>query len=121
MATMSERSEQRRRAGLDPWLVDLYRSDYRRLVRLAALLVDEMGDAEEIVQDAFIATSRAQRNGALRDPTATASYLRSAVANGARSRLRKRRVRRRYLRSVAPPPTAPPADVGARRLSLIQL
>ena len=113
MATMSERSEQRRSAGLDPWLVDLYRSEYRRLVRMAALLVDEVGEAEEIVQDAFIATSRAHRTGSVLDPTATASYLRSAVANGARSRLRKRRVRRRHLRSVEPPPTAPPADVGA--------
>ncbi len=111
MATMSERSEQRPGAGLDPWLVDLYRSEYRRLVRLAALLVDEVGEAEEIVQDAFIATSRAHRTGSVLDPTAMASYLRSAVANGARSRLRKRRVRRRHLRSVAPPPTAPPADV----------
>ncbi len=112
MASMTERTEGAGRAGPDPWLVELYRSDYRHLVRLATLLVDEQGEAEEVVQDAFVATSRAHRSGAVRDPAATSAYLRSAVANGARSRLRKRRVRRRHLRSVSPPPTSPPADVG---------
>lgn len=110
MATMPKRAPDPSRPGLDPWLVDLYRSDYRRLVRLAAMLVDELGEAEELVQDAFIAVSRAAADGSIHDPAAAASYLRSAVANGARSRLRKRRVRRRHLRSVAPPPSAPSAE-----------
>ena len=98
-------------SAVDPWLVDLYRSDYRHLVRLAAMLVDDRGTAEELVQDAFVATAR--RHGgaaALDDPSAAAAYLRSAVLNRARSHLRKREVRRRHLRSVSSVPTAPPAD-----------
>ncbi len=94
---------------MDPWLVELYRSDYRRLVRLAALLVDDVGTAEELVQDAFVAVAR-QGTSALRNPEAAPAYLRSAVLNRARSQLRKREVRRRHLRSVEPPPHAPPAD-----------
>ncbi len=110
MATMTVRSNGGGRAGLDPWLVDLYRAEYHRLVRLATMLVDEQGVAEELVQDAFVAVSRVREDRSLRDPDAAAAYLRTAVANRARSQLRKRRVRRRHLRSVGPPPAAPPAD-----------
>ena len=99
--------------GTDPWLVDLYRSDYRDLVRLAALLVDDVGTAEELVQDAFVATARRHGRAGMDDPGAAGAYLRSAVLNRARSQLRRREVRRRHLRSVADPPTAPPADRGA--------
>jgi RNA polymerase sigma-70 factor (sigma-E family) len=109
MATMAPRRDA---AGseLDPWLVELYRSDYRRLVRLAAMLVDDVGTAEELVQDAFVAFARQQDRLPLRDAAAAPAYLRSAVLNRARSQLRKRSVRRRHLRSVEPPPDAPPAD-----------
>lgn len=92
----------------DPWLVELFREHHHGLVQLAALLVDDRGTAEEIVQDAFVSTAlRRGRGLALDDPLA---YLRRAVANGARSALRRRGVRRRHLRSVEPPPTAPGAD-----------
>jgi RNA polymerase sigma-70 factor (sigma-E family) len=94
----------------DPWLVDLYRSDYRHLVRLAALLVDDVGTAEELVQDAFVAVAGRDGRGAMRDPAAASAYLRSAVLNRARSQLRKRDVRRRHLRSVRELPTAAAAD-----------
>ncbi len=97
----------------DPWLRDLYRAEYRGLVRLAALLVDDVGLAEEVVQDAFVATAREGAGPRLRDDAAAASYLRRAVLNRARSQLRKRRVRRRHLRSAEPPPTGPPADRAA--------
>lgn len=98
------------RTGLDPWLLDRYRRDYRSLVRLAALLVDDTGVAEEIVQDAFVAVAR-RANIASEDRAD--AYLRSAVLNGARSRMRRRRVRARHLRSVGPPPTAPSAEAPA--------
>lgn len=97
-------------SAVDPWLVDLYRSDYRHLVRLAAMLVDDPGTAEELVQDAFVATARRHGAAALDEPSAAAAYLRSAVLNRARSHLRKREVRRRHLRSVSSVPTAPAAD-----------
>lgn len=104
------------RSGLDPWLLDLYRTDYRHLVRLAAMLVDDVGTAEEVVQDAFVSVSRrfaadgGQGGPGPADSAVTTAYLRTAVMNGARSQLRKRSVRRRYLRSVEPPAVAPPAD-----------
>lgn len=99
------------RPGLDPWLLDRYRSDYRRLVRLAALLVDDVGTAEEVVQDAFVAVARRVEAGHdVGEQGALDAYLRSAVLNHARSALRKRGVRRRHLRSVQPPSSEPPAD-----------
>jgi RNA polymerase sigma-70 factor (sigma-E family) len=94
----------------DPWLVDLYRSDYRHLVRLAAMLVDDIGTAEELVQDAFVAVARRNGGDGMRDPSAAAAYLRSAVLNRARSQLRKRDVRRRHLRSIGEAASAPSAD-----------
>jgi RNA polymerase sigma factor (sigma-70 family) len=68
--------------------------------------VDDQGSAEEAVQDAFVAVARRGAQG-LEDP---AAYLRTAVLNNARSTLRKRRVRRRHLRNVERPATAPGAD-----------
>ena len=63
------------------------------LVRLAAMLVD-VDAAEEIVQDAFVRT-HGRLHGV--DPDKVGAYLRSAVMNGARSQLRRRRVRRRHV------------------------
>ncbi len=110
MAAMAPPRREPGPAGVDPWLVELYRSDYDRLVRLAALLVDDVGVAEELVQDAFVAFATQQVRTPLRDPAAAPAYLRSAVLNRARSQLRRREVRRRHLRTVGPPATAPPAD-----------
>ncbi len=101
MATMAP---PRQRA--EPWLVALYRAHHADLVRLATLLVDDQGSAEEVVQDAFVALARRGPHG-LDDP---AAYLRTSVLNGARSALRRRRVRRRHLRSVDAPASSPGAD-----------
>ena len=69
---------------------ELYDGHYVRLVRLAVLLVGDAGRAEEIVQDAFV--DLVSRWRMIRDPGAAASYLRTCVANGARSHLRHRAV-----------------------------
>ncbi len=69
---------------------DLYERHYVRLVRLAILLVGDAGRAEEIVQDAFVDLVARWRT--IRDPGAAAAYLRTCVANGARSHLRHRAV-----------------------------
>ena len=90
----------------EPWLVGLFRAHHRDLVRLATLLVDDQGSAEEAVQDAFVALARRGAAG-IEDPEAS---LRTAVLNNARSVLRRRRVRRRHLRSVERPAVAPGAD-----------
>ncbi|MEO6987278.1 MAG: SigE family RNA polymerase sigma factor [Aquihabitans sp.] len=77
-----------------------YREHYRSLVRLASILVDEVGTCEELVQDAFV---NAWRTGGATDPDRLPAYLRSAVLNGARSHLRKVGVRRRHLQAVPEP------------------
>ena len=94
------------RGRAEPWLVALYREHHRDLVRLATLLVDDQGSAEEAVQDAFVSMARRGGDG-IDDPGA---YLRTAVLNNARSALRRRRVRRRALRSVDGPASGPGAD-----------
>jgi RNA polymerase sigma-70 factor (sigma-E family) len=71
---------------------ELHARHYVPLVRLAVALVDHRESAEEVVQDAFLATIR--RWPHLRDQNAAQAYLRRAVVNGSRDRLRARRVRR---------------------------
>jgi RNA polymerase sigma-70 factor (sigma-E family) len=87
----------------------LFRSEYRDLVRLAALLVGDRAASEEIVQDAFVALQVSWWR--IRDPERAPAWLRTAVLNGARSRLRRRAVRRRHRHEV--PRTAASAEVGA--------
>ena len=78
----------------------VFRSDYRRLVGLARLLVDDPGQAEEVVQDAFVALHRNWHR--LREPAAAPAWLRQAVVNGSRGRLRKRATARKHLKVVEP-------------------
>ena len=79
----------------------LFEEHYEPLVRLARLLVDDRGSGEEVVQDAFVRVYR--RWAKVDDPV---RYVRRAVVNGARSRLRHRAVVRRY---VAPAVRSSPA------------
>ena len=84
-------------------LEDLYRTHRMRLVRLALLLVDEPATAEDVVQEAFTGLHRNWGN--LRDAAAAVGYLRTAVVNGSRSVLRRRKTAREYT---------PPHAVNAR-------
>jgi len=83
----------RSEAGMDDTLTALHREHYRSLVKLASILVDDVGTGEEIVQDAFVSVFRSSAR--VRDEAKLPAYLRSAVLNGARSHLRKREVRNR--------------------------
>lgn len=89
-------------------LESIFRSEYRSLVRLARLLVDDVENAEEVVQEAFLALHRNWDRA--RDPLA---YLRTCVVNGARGQLRRR--------ATAPPParrrTREPVRTGRWRRS----
>ncbi len=76
-------------------LEDLYRTHRMRLVRLAILLVDEPTTAEDVVQEAF--TGLYRHWSGLRDEAAALGYLRTAVVNGSRSVLRRRRTARGYV------------------------
>lgn len=82
------------RAGVEA----LFRAEYRSLVRLARLLVDDPGQAEEVVQDAFVALHRNWTRAD--DPL---KYVRTCVVNGARGRLRRRATARKHLRSLEAP------------------
>jgi RNA polymerase sigma-70 factor (sigma-E family) len=79
-------------------LEDAYRTHYRSLVRLASLLVDDVGTCEELVQEAFVRVWR--RGAAAPVGDHLPAYLRSAVLNGARSHLRRRLVARRHPPAV---------------------
>jgi RNA polymerase sigma-70 factor (sigma-E family) len=91
-------------------LADLYSSDYRDLVRLAAVLCDDPAGCEEIVQDAFV--SALVHWNRIREPERAPAYLRSCVLNGARGRLRRRQTADRH-------PTAEPQPVLAADGSVV--
>jgi len=105
---------------VSPWddVEALYRTQRDDLVRLAGLLLDEPGACEEVVQDAFIAL-HLHRGTVATDKVP--AYLRSAVLNAARSRLRRRRVAERFGRIL--PGSAPgPEDeaiLGDRRAAVL--
>lgn len=83
----------------------LHEQHYVALVRLSVLLLGDLGRAEEVVQDAFVAVY--QRWDRLEGADVPA-YLRQAVVNGSRSALRHLRVVSRH--APLPPPDAPGAD-----------
>ena len=62
---------------------ELYRAHWHRLVRLAWLLLRDQLAAEDVVQDAFVATHR--RWGSIREGGRVVGYLHTAVVNGCRS------------------------------------
>lgn len=85
----------------DGWpdaLVDCYRRDRVELVRLAYLLTSSHAVAEEVVQEAFIATRRSWAR--VENPE---RYLRTTVVNRCRSWGRHQQV----IRTHAPPPPDP--------------
>jgi RNA polymerase sigma-70 factor (sigma-E family) len=73
-------------------VTDVFNAHYVQLVRMARLLVDDTETAEDVVMDAFTALHR--RWTAIRQPDEAYRYVRSCVLNGARSRLRRRRLSR---------------------------
>ena len=87
----------------------LFRDQYRSLVHVAWLLVDDQGTAEEIVQEAFLRLYRHWDR--LASYSAAPAYLRTTVVNLARSRLRRRAVRRRHVPGPLDP--APSAELHA--------
>lgn len=96
-------------AAVDPLAV-LHQEHYRSLVRLAAIVLGDVGLSEQVVQDAFVRLQL--RWGGLREIDRAPAYLRSAVLNGARSQLRRQKVRDRFAgrrtvhRAVSTPESA---------------
>ncbi|WP_079085397.1 SigE family RNA polymerase sigma factor [Streptomyces dysideae] len=69
-------------------LTATYRTHYRSLLGLAALLLDDTASCEDVVQEAFIRVHSARKR--VRDPEKTLAYLRQTVVNLSRSALRRR-------------------------------
>ena len=67
----------------DVAITELYHAHWHRLVRLAWLLLRDQLAAEDVVQDAFVATHRSW--SAIRDGGRVVGYLQTAVVNGCRS------------------------------------
>ncbi|MGH8969001.1 MAG: SigE family RNA polymerase sigma factor [Actinomycetes bacterium] len=102
-------------------VTQLFNVHYTHLVRTARLLVDDKETAEDVVMDAF--TSLHRRWTAIREPDEAYRYLRSCVLNGARSRLRRRRLSRLH-ESVLPAEPATGEDLamqGTDRTAVMQL
>jgi RNA polymerase sigma-70 factor (sigma-E family) len=91
----------------------LHREHYRHLTRLAAMLVGDRETAEDIVQDVFAGMQNRWRR--LSDPALAERYLRTAVINGSRTALRRRRVAARHQ------PLPPPPEEGADQSTLARL
>jgi len=91
-----------------PTFEELYHAHRLSLVRLAVLLVDEQGVAEDVVQDAFMALHGKWKS--LHDPHRALGYLRVSVVNGSRSALRRRRTARAYVPPYEPPGPSPEGD-----------
>jgi RNA polymerase sigma factor (sigma-70 family) len=71
----------------DQAITAIYGTEYRSLVQLAAVLVGDVGIAEEVVQDSFVAMYGAWSR--LRDRDKALAYLRQRVINRSRSALRQ--------------------------------
>jgi len=95
----------------DVTIDDIYRSHRMSMVRLAILLVDDQASAEDVVQEAFAGLFR--NWSGLRDNAAAVGYLRTAVVNGSRSMLRRRRTARAYV------PPHPGTERSAESLALL--
>lgn len=87
----------------------MYDAEYRPLVRMSAVLLGDVGAAEEVVQDSFIAVHAAWRR--LRGADRAVSYLRRSVLDRSRSLLRHRIVAGPHL--PAREPDMPSAEQGA--------
>jgi RNA polymerase sigma-70 factor (sigma-E family) len=90
-------------------ITHLYHAEYLSLVRMSAVLVGDVGTAEEVVQDTFIAMHSAWRR--LRQTDKAVHYLRRSVVNRSRSVLRRRAVAERH--APTPEPDMPSAEQGA--------
>ncbi len=83
-----ETSETDGLAGDGAELLDaLYRAEYRGMVRLAYTLMGNNAEAEELVQDSFVAI-----HGRLAEIKRPGAYLRSTVVSKCRTALRRRRM-----------------------------
>ncbi len=102
-ASVNIRQGEKGRESSEDMLVNLFNQHYASLVRLASFLLDDIASCEEIVQDAFV---KMQVTKSKPEKGKEAAYLRSIVLNGARSKMRRRMVRKRSIFAQLPAPVA---------------
>jgi RNA polymerase sigma factor (sigma-70 family) len=90
-----------------PPLVALLEAQWMPLVRLATLLVNDSDAARDVVQDCLEGVLRLRPDV---DDEHMVAYLRKAVINRSRSRLRRQRTVNRYLASLTRPKDVPSAE-----------
>jgi RNA polymerase sigma-70 factor (sigma-E family) len=90
-------------------LTETYQRHYASLLRLAALLLDDLGSCEDVVQEAFIRVHTARNR--VREADKLLAYLRQTVVNLSRSTLRRRLLGLKLL--PKPMPDAASAEEGA--------
>jgi RNA polymerase sigma-70 factor (sigma-E family) len=104
-------------AAADEALTALYAGHYRSLLRLAALLLDDLPACEDVVQEAYVRVYRSWDR--IDDYDKALAYLRQTVVNLARSTLRRRLVAARHVpRPGSPAPD--PAYAAVERDALVR-
>jgi len=95
----------------------VYDAEFASLVRLAQLLVGERGLAEELVQDVF--ARLVERPPRLLAAEKLPAYVRSAVLNASRSRLRRKALERKQAQAdrgdLRQPASQPLPDMALRQ------
>jgi RNA polymerase sigma factor (sigma-70 family) len=91
-----------------PSLVAVLEEQWMPLVRLATLLTGDADAARDVVQDCLEGVLRLRPD--LDDTAHLVAYLRKAVINRARSRLRRQRTVNRYLMGLTKPRDVPSAE-----------
>jgi RNA polymerase sigma-70 factor (sigma-E family) len=97
------------RSDADQAIAAMYSTEYRSLVRISVVLVGDVGTAEEVVQECFIAMYAAWRR--LKNVDKAVNYLRRSVVNRSRSVLRRRIVADKHVPKHEP--DMPSAEQGA--------
>lgn len=90
-------------AHIDDRVEQLFHREYEPMHRLAFTLLRSDAEAEEVVQDAFVAVM-----GRLDSIANPGGYLRTTVLNGARKMLARRRVHERLDERIGAAGSAPP-------------
>ena len=108
---LGERAE----VGRDEEVASLFRRHYAPMCRLAYVILGDAGAAEEVVMEALVKTFSGWMR--IKDLDKSEAYLKKAVVNGCRSKIRRKTVESRaaeVLRSHAQRSSSLPSDADLR-------
>jgi RNA polymerase sigma-70 factor (ECF subfamily) len=97
-------------------LEQVFQASYRRLVGQLYGVCGDLGEAEDVVAEAFVRAADRQRTfDRVDNPEA---WLRTVAVNLARSRFRRRQVARRFAHEQVPEPTH--AELSPERVAVVE-